>query len=254
MGKISIIHPSRSRPELAKKVYDEWMSKAANPENIEYLLSIDVTDPVRHEYGQCFFPDNPLFIPAPHSMIFYAGGLSICFGHNKSAIDAINGAAKEATGDILIVVSDDFSCPKNWDIELLRHIGDRTDFVAKTQDGLQNWLITLPIMDREYYNRFGYIYNPDYNHLFCDTEMTVVGDLLGKTINIPMLFPHKHHTQPGGIPKDEVSKKNDATWAQGQAVFLNRARKVFDLPAELVKGGVKDPTYKLWMAKHGVVV
>lgn len=234
MRKISIIHPSRSRPELAKKVYDEWMGNAGNPDGIDYILSLDHDDASQLKYQDYF----SRYLSSP----------------NKSAIEAINNAAKEAKGDILIVVSDDFSCPKNWDTELLKHIGERTDFVAKTQDGLQNWLITLPIMDREYYNRLDYIYNPDYNHLFCDTEMTVVGDLLGKTINIPMLFPHRHHTQPGGIPKDEVSKKNDATWAQGQAVFLNRARKVFDLPAELVKGGVKDPTYKLWMAKHGVVV
>lgn len=241
MRKISIIHPSRSRPELAEDTCRKWLSNAANPENIEYIFSIDADDPKTDDYLLMF-------------KVWFAQEVTVWIGLNGSAVNAINNAVKEATGDILIVVSDDFSCPKKWDTELLKHIGDRTDFVAKTQDGLQNWLITLPIMDREYYNRLGYIYNPDYNHLFCDTEMTVVGDLLGKTINIPILFPHRHHTQPGGIPKDEVSKKNDATWAQGQAVFLNRARKVFGLPAELVKGGVKDPTYKLWMAKHGVVV
>lgn len=244
MRKISIIHPSRSRPELAWQTYCDWMSKSHAKYDLQYILSLDKSDETYDEYLD----------PKRFGSVFLNRHMVVMREDNKSAIGAINNAAKEAKGDILIVVSDDFSCPERWDTELLKHIGDRTDFVAKTQDGLQNWLITLPIMDREYYSRLGYIYNPEYNHLFCDTEMTVVGDLLGKTINIPMLFPHRHHTQPGGIAKDEVSKKNDATWAQGQAVFLNRARKVFGLPAEFVKGGVKDPTYKLWMAKHGVVV
>jgi mannitol/fructose-specific phosphotransferase system IIA component (Ntr-type) len=39
--KISVIHPSRNRPERASKVFNEMMTKADNPELIEYIISID---------------------------------------------------------------------------------------------------------------------------------------------------------------------------------------------------------------------
>ena len=39
--KISVIHPSRNRPERASKVYNQMISKADKPELIEYIISID---------------------------------------------------------------------------------------------------------------------------------------------------------------------------------------------------------------------
>jgi len=39
--KISVIHPSRNRPERASKVFNEMISKADKPKLIEYIISID---------------------------------------------------------------------------------------------------------------------------------------------------------------------------------------------------------------------
>lgn len=240
MVKISILHPSRSRPELAKQVYDKWMGNADDKENIEYLFSIDASDPNMDDYmaimGAGVSHDNT------HCLL----------GLNTSAIEAINNAAENAKGDLLIVVSDDFDCPEHWDTELLKHLEGKTDFCAKTQDGLQQWLITLPIMDRVYYERFGYIYHPEFKHLFCDTLMTVQADLMQKKVDVPMLFPHKHHSQKGGIPKDAVSAKNDATWAQGEEVFLRAAKDNFWLPPELITGTIQDKAMLNWIRQKGV--
>lgn len=233
--KISILHPSRGRAAIAKQVYDNWMVKADKPENIEYILSIDYSDPQAHDY---------------YSRI---SANAICVNENNSAIEAINNVAKETTGDLLIVVSDDFDCPEHWDTELLKYLKGKSDFVVKTYDGLQPWIITLPIMDRVYYERFGYIYHPEYKHMFCDTEMTAVGDLLGKTILVPMLFQHKHYSQPGGIKKDAVSVKNDNTWGQGERLYIDRIKRNFDLPESEVKGVLRcDAGHTNWLASKGV--
>lgn len=237
MRKITIIHPSRGRAALALSVINNWIGKADNPDNIEYLLSIDDDE---HEVNAYLPVCKRTYKPI------------ICYAFkNRSAIDAINIAATKATGDIFIVVSDDFDCLLSWDKVLLDAIGDRTDFVAKTWDGCQPWIITLPIMDRAYYNRFGYIYNPAYVHMFCDTEMSHVGDLLGRTIKLDITFPHKHYSQQGGIARDHVSIKNDATWNQGESVYLERMKDNFGIENPLP---IQLPEHHInWLKSKGVI-
>lgn len=231
--RISIIHPSRHRAKLAIEVADKWLSKAKNSNEIEYIFSIDEDDIQRELYEQ--------------------SGLHVLMSPNKSAIEAINNAAKQASGDLFIVVSDDFDCPHNWDVTLLSYLKDKRDFVVKTWDGLQPWIMTLPIMDRVYYERFGYIYYPNYKHMFCDTEMTHVGDLLNKTIIVPMVFPHNHYTQKNGIPKDAISQKNDNTWAQGEKLYLERIYRNFDIPEKDLKGVLRcNKEHLSWLQSKGI--
>lgn len=212
--KISLIHPSRSRPQQAAATAKSWLSSAKFPENIEYIFSVDSDDKEVAEYLY--------LIPESAKMRTH---------DNRSAIEAINHAATHATGDLLIVVSDDFACPFHWDAALLSMLEGRSDFIVKTQDGAQPWIITLPIMDRVYYERFGYIYYPEFLHMFCDTEMTHVGHLLGKVIELPITFKHNHYTT-GRTAKDAVNVKNDATWNQGEKLYLERVMRNFDLPVE----------------------
>lgn len=211
--KISIIHPSRSRAIQAHATCINWLSKSTNPHEIEYILSVDITDPDLAYYYGAFDPSQ----------------VSICVKDNKTAIEAINNAAKEATGNLLIVVSDDFDCPEHWDTWLTDALEGKEDFVVKTDDGLQPWIITLPIMDRKYYDRFGYIYYPNYLHMFCDTDMTFVGDILGRTIKLPIKFLHLHYSQQYGQQKDDINVKNDNTWPQGEALYLERVRQNFGI-------------------------
>lgn len=210
--KISIIHASRSRPEQAYNTFRTWTERAENWNNFDYILAVDFDQ--RAEYANRFlnFAGKFNFFPLP----------------NKSAIEAINNAAKIATGNLLIVISDDFDCPDHWDTLLLKALEGRSDFLVKTDDGLQPTLITLPIMDRKYYDRFGYIYHPGYQHMFSDQEMTAVGHMLGKVITVNMTFEHLHYST-GKSPKDVVSIKNDATWKQGENLFNERLKTNFGI-------------------------
>jgi glycosyltransferase involved in cell wall biosynthesis len=212
--KISIIHPSRNRPKMAFDTIKEWIGRAKNPENIQYVLSLDDTESMQDQYRS------------------YLSGIEkeihTCYNNNRSAIDAINNAVQHCTGDLFIVVSDDFECPQHWDEQLVQLLDDKEDYVVKTQDGTQPWIITLPIMDRTYYNRFGYIYYPEYRHMFCDTEMSHVGALLGRTITSNIVFPHRHYTT-GAMKRDAVNVRNDSTWVQGEELYLERLKTNFGI-------------------------
>ena len=220
---ISIIHPSRNRAHMAGETARKWLSKATDSSRIEYWMSCD-TDDVQLEQYRAFVGQL---------------GLQAKYSVNRSAIEAINKVAPMTKGNILMVVSDDFDCFPDWDGYLINHLHDQKDYLVKTSDGYMSntWLITLPIMDRAYYNRFGYIYYPEYQHLFCDTEMTCVGNMLGKVIDIQhpsAVFQHNHYSIQR-MQKDAINEKNDATWNQGKELFLSRHSRNFDLLQEDIK-------------------
>lgn len=219
--KISVIHPSKGRPEMAIKTIEKWLEYADG--DIEYLLSLD------NEDANWYIGFT--------QQLYMEGKIKYIFNKTTTAISAINEAAKHATGDLFVVISDDFICPKHWNTKLIQRIQydwdtqiflGRKDFLVKTKDGLQPTLITLPILDRTYYNRFGYIYHPDYLHMFSDQEMTAVGHMLGRVINVDMTFEHWHYST-GKSPKDEVNVRNDMTWKQGQLLFDRHLQNNFGI-------------------------
>lgn len=220
--------PSRGRPEKSLATFQKWN----NPDtyNFQYILSLDQDDPLLDKYLD-IYPDYFSLKDTPNNA-------RILVNKNRSAIDAINAAAKYAWADILMVVSDDsepcadgsnYDNQHNWADKIHQAVPRHRDWILKTQDGIQPWIITMPIMGRDYYQRFGYIYHPDYAHMFCDTELTCVADITGKKIVSNIMFPHKHYSVTGETP-DFIAKKNDATWAQGEKLFLERYKRNFDLP------------------------
>lgn len=216
MRKISVIHPSRNRADIALEVLLNWFHKA--DDYFEYILAIDSDDEQVRQYTDQLGRFDREY-----------GCQSKCIiGEHRSAIHAINESARHATGDILIVISDDFDCPLSWDTKLIKAVEDKEDFCVKTKDGIQPTLMTLPIMDRKYYERFGYIYHPDYIHMYSDQEMTAVAHMLGRNLDVDLLFPHNHYTTKK-FKKDSISVRNDATYPQGKKVFDSRLRNNFGI-------------------------
>lgn len=228
---ISVIQPSRSRPGKAKATHDKWMSMAIT--QIDWQLSIDIDDPQQNEYT--------------------SWSKTTLISGNKSAVDAINRGAQTIIGEIVMVVSDDTDCFHGWDEAILKIVEGKKDWILKTQDGIQKWIITNPIMDRAYYNRFGYIYHPGYQHMFCDTELTCVADLTGRKLTSDLLFKHNHYSVTNE-PKDAVSIKADSTWNLGEALFIKRAQQNFALKPEEIKGKITSVDYINWMRGKGIRV
>lgn len=220
---ISIIHPSRNRAEMAFNTIDKWLCSASGTIPLEYIISIDNNEPDVYRYEANFCS-----LVLKHSA---NNSIRLVKNNNDSAIQAINYGATLTTQNLIIVVSDDFDCFPNWDIFLINALKDKKDFVVKTSDGIQDYIITLPIMDREYYNRFNYIYNPEYQHMFCDTEMTDVAHLLGKVIDLKCpnhVFIHRHYSV-NLMAKDSINERNDATWIQGENLYYSRKANQFYL-------------------------
>lgn len=200
--RVSIIHPTRHRLKQALNTRAKWLLHADG--EVEYIYSFDTDDTT-----------VPMWMDGIRNP-------------NRSAIEAINRAAEVATGDLFVVVSDDTDCPRHWDTLLLNELEGKSDFLVKCRDGIQPTLITMPVMDRVYYERFGYIYHPEFLHMSCDVELTAVGMMLGRVIKSDLLFEHLHYST-GKSPKDAINEKNDATYAQGDGVLSRHLESNFGI-------------------------
>jgi hypothetical protein len=203
--KFSLLHPSRSRPTKSFDATQKWIQNASSTD-FEVIVSIDDNDPHRDQY-------LAIYSNVPKAKVI--------INKNRSAVDAINNAAKESIGEILIVVSDDTGCTNQWDTIISKATEGHSDYILKVYDGVQKWIITMPIMDREYYNRYGFVYYPAFKHMFVDTFLTHQADALKKVIwRNDITIPHHHYsvTKSG---KDEVSMTADSTLYEGERVYKN---------------------------------
>lgn len=207
--KISLIHPSRGRAEKAFDTMTEWARKANIPNDnfeVEHILSADNSDPQIEDYKSLFL--------RPYNLIRR---------DNSSVVEATNVAARETSGDILIYLSDDFKCPENWGqlvIEEFKKYSGPT--LIKVDDCLQNFhtkVLTIPMMNRDLYEKLGYFWHPGYKSMFCDEHLYWRSEKLGALKLAPHLkFPHEHPSN-GKAPNDETYKRSAANWDQGKALF-----------------------------------
>jgi len=235
--KLSILHPSRSRPLEALNTMVHWLQNIEYPQAWEYILSLDLNDAELEGY-------RALGISGDQN-------IRMIVNDNQNIVQASNQAARMASGDIFILVSDDFLCFKGWNIAITEALKGKSG-VLKTFDGTQRWIVTLPIMTRDYYNSQGYLYDPQCSHMFCDTIMTHKADVQKKLIiRNDIVFKHDNEARP----KDAVSIKADGTWAQGEKVYLQRCKErfglgkvnIYDLSPEAHKAG-----HINWMKKKGI--
>lgn len=213
---ISVIHPTRSRPDKSFHTTGSWLKKAGVP--CELIVSVDSSDPELDRYRQ-YYEQHSIYHDQPVRMIV---------NNNRNAVQATNKGAEASSGDILIVISEDFDCFENWGKVITEALGNY-DGVLKTYDGVQPWIVTLPIMNRSYFEEKGYIYYPSYSHMFCDTELTHVADLeVRLKIRNDIVFKHKHYST-GENPKDSLNERNDQTWNTGMATYLHRVSSNFGM-------------------------
>jgi hypothetical protein len=215
--KITLIHPSRGRAEKAYKTYEYWMSKAFDKANIEHILSIDNDDVYISDYRNAFISSNSM----------------ILFSDNTCVVDATNVAAKKATGDILIYLSDDFKCPMYWDVLLVKKFKDiNSPMLVKVDDCLQKFhiaVLTIPIMNKELYQKLRYFWHPEYKSMFVDEHLYWITHNNNWLSFAPELkFPHEHPCT-GLAENDETYKRSANNWEQGKALFAKHKSLNFPL-------------------------
>ena len=206
--QISIIHPSRGRPQKAIETYLKWVSRSTVP--VQWILSIDEDDSKLNEYKELF-------------------KCEIVINNNSNLIDAVHKAIPNIKGDLVIVVSDDFDCPDNWNEKLNDVSGEIAIYI---NDGYSfgKRLMTLPILSKALIDRLGYIYYPSYTGMFADNDLFEVCDRLGVLVTKDVRFQHEHYTN-GRASMDDTYRRhnNKESWVHGESLLKKRRLANFGL-------------------------
>lgn len=212
--KISLLHPSRGRPQKSFKNSKDWIDKAGC--EVQVIVSVDTDDPATPKYFE-------LYCEQPNTKIFSRS--------NSSVVEATNEAARRSDGNILVYLSDDFKCPDNWGQLVLKEFeNENRPLLLKVDDCLQKFdiaIVTIPIMNRALYERLGYFWHPSYMSMFVDEDLYWTAQKLGAVKYCKHLkFPHEHPSN-GKAADDETYRRSALNWNQGKAIFAHRKMQGF---------------------------
>lgn len=210
---------SRSRPEKFHALLERTMELCDSTNNM-FLIKLDSDDPTLSKYSLIGAGKGPVMAILKRS-------------DNK--IHAINRDIPAEGWDIIVDLSDDFIITrKGFDNIIRQHCGPDDcvhfpePFATKQNEKNRNEnIIIMACMGREYYNRFGYIYNPIYKSLFCDNELTAVAKKLGRYKFVDEEIFYHAHPAAGYGKADAQTKHTESFWKEDQATYNKRKAQGF---------------------------
>ena len=185
---ISVLIPSRNRPQGLRELCDSLFNNANNPNQIEVIVYFDLDDSYIPEYFEYF---NELTLK-------YTNPVKTIIGPKLVLSDYPNKLLQIASSDIFMNLGDDMRCKaKGWDeiiIEAINEYPDKINFVY-VDDGY--WgpnLASHHIIHRNYVECLGYFYPPFFDFGYSDAWMFQVAQKVGRIKFLPILFEHMHYS------------------------------------------------------------
>jgi hypothetical protein len=213
--KLVIKFPTRNRKNKflnTLKKYDNLLSKKID---VRFLITMDEDD-------------TEMNCQDVKEILNTYSNLTFFYGNSKNKIDAVNkDLDKIEDWDIVLLASDDMiPVVKGYDeiiVENMKKLYPDTDGVLWFNDGFQGEkLNTLSILGKKYYDRFGYIYNPEYKSVWCDNEFMSVANILGKQTYIKEIIIKHEHPDYGYGKRDEIHVNNFKNESSDRDVFNKR--------------------------------
>jgi hypothetical protein len=225
---ILLKYPTRQRQLKFFENLINYLNKASGKHDIRVVVSMDTddaemnTDEVKE--GLASLCEDFVFI-------------SYNYGPSLGKINAINRDVPDDHWDILIATADDMEpVEDDWDDIIVQDMtqefpdlcgalnyNNDPRLEAKGAEGYKT-LITLPVIGRKLYDKFGYIYHPDYKSEWCDNEQTEVFETLGVLRHInrrPII--HKWAEN-----QDALMQRNmQIGWNHDRQTFINRKASGF---------------------------
>jgi len=221
--RILVKFPTRGRKTKFLSVLKKYYDLSEDKNNIHFLISLDEDDTEMNDQHT-------------KDVLGTYKNLTFIYGYSKSKIDAVNRDIEkiEKEWDILLLASDDMIPQiKGYDTIIKNKMDEffpDTDGVLWFNDGFQgDRLNTLCILGRKYYERFNYIYHPDYKSCWSDNEFMVVGNILKKQLYIDQVIIKHEHPDWGYGNSDYVHNNNIKDFNYDLNVYNTRKNNNFDL-------------------------
>lgn len=185
----SILHTS-ARPDKWQEIHDAWMSTAEFPDDVEYILVVD------EKWGFNALAHMELEAPLGKGKLLWA--------KQSGYVVNVNLAASHSTGDILIVIADDQYPASHWDTAILSGPQPSGNPLTcgvwalqantGTPDEFSRHMLHMPIMSRELYAKWGYVFYPLYESMYADNDAWEKAFSEAALIQweASPVFPHRH--------------------------------------------------------------
>lgn len=203
------------RADVIPIAVETWRRMASGKHPIEVVIAVDGNNPKSIEYAHRV-PDAKVVVQdtPPHN-----------------SVRGWNLAAANTTGKVILAIADDFKPCQDWDDKLftLKTGWTDEDWTAHVEDGYVHNLMVLAILTRTRYNRFGYLFYPEYESMFCDTEFTEIAYGEGRVINAKHILIEHLHPDCNKRPRDQVDATHASKerWARGEMLFNYRKHRQF---------------------------
>jgi glycosyltransferase involved in cell wall biosynthesis len=222
MSKISIVFPTRNRPDNVRRLYTSVMETSQTmPEIYVYIDDDDtITPPVCKELG-----------------IRYMTGPRM-----RKMASCFNELAQSAVGDILMYIGDDFIFrTKHWDVSVLDAFSKFPDKILLAYPNDGGWgeqLATAGFLHRNWINAVGYLFPIDFFQ-WADNWLQALADGVGRRVYLgSVLIEHMHPTW-GKAAMDatyqEADHNDDQHYVQTAS---NRQADIEKLRAAIQNGAV----------------
>lgn len=150
-------------------------------------------------------------------------------GRSTSKVHAINRGMAGWNGDVVVNMSDDMRFIKRgFDGDIVRAFqGDTDQFIHFPDGHVNEALPTMSIMGRSYYERFNYIYHPDYQSLWCDNEAMEGAKQLGRYKYVDLQIFHHYHPAWTGEGADPLLLHTESFFEADQQTYRRRSQSGF---------------------------
>jgi len=199
-----------ARPKMFLQAHKCWIDTASDPKNIKTMVAVD-----SNEEKAILSDFSVIVVDKDHPGVAY-----VAYELTRNI--------KAKNKDIIILASDDFYPPQNWDKWLNKQLSN-FDGCLLIRDGYQTGgCVTLPIMTYSCLLKLNkIIYHPSYRHQYSDAELySILADLkLVKNFRDKQypLFEHRHWAN-GKRQMDSIDAKCANVGGYDHKNYKNRQR------------------------------
>jgi len=208
---ISILTPTRGRPDMARRMMD------SAGEGHEFLFYVDDDDPQKDNYD------------VPH-VVGPRARLGVVWNY----------LARKAKGDYLMMGNDDLIFrSENWAERLQEVLPSDEIGVACFDDGInQGRHFAFPIITRRWYELVGQFTAEVFTFGFHDTWIFDIANRVARAYYIGDVLVEHIHPTTGGRPADKTF--NERNWGVDPQIFEGTAMMRADIAKMLIfEGGMK---------------
>ena len=199
---ISVLTPTRNRPQNITKLTQSLIENADDPSRIEFIFYVDNDD-------ETWSDDN-----VKHNQFTVVRGERIGIGKS------INEIYKKAKHDLIFLCGDDVMCrTKGWDTIFIAAYQSYPDQIVQIfgedLSGATPRLATHPCLSRKWIETIGYTSPPQFQGDYADNWMSDIGDIIQRRIYCSQVIMEHCHGAYGKNAMDSVYQEK---WERDKTV------------------------------------